>query len=142
MTTKTASAEWEGTLEEGSGAFHMGEHQRMTEPYSFDTRFKEGHGLGPEDLIAAAHAGCYSMALSHLLHEEGIEAERVATSADVSLEKNGNGFAITTIHLNTRVKAPGLKQDALEEYASTAAESCPVSKALEGVDISVEAILA
>lgn len=141
MATKTATAEWSGNLKDGHGSFHFGDKNRMSEPYSFDSRFKEGLGTGPEDLIAAAHAGCFSMALSHMLDEKDENPERVATSAAVALEEDQDGFAITTIKLKTTVLCPGLTEDKLKEYAEAAAQNCPVSKALAGADISVETVL-
>jgi osmotically inducible protein OsmC len=141
MTTKSASAEWGGNLEDGTGTLHFGDKKRISEPYCFDSRFKEGMGTGPEDLIAAAHAGCFSMALAHLLDGKEFDPERVVTSAAVSLEEDDDGFAITTIRLKTSVLCPDLEEKELQMYAEDAAENCPVSKALAGADITVDAVL-
>ncbi len=140
-TKKTATAEWSGNLKDGNGSFSFGQDHPITVPYSFDSRFKEGKGVGPEDLIAAAHAGCYSMALSHLLAEDGETPERVITSASVTLAENEDGFSIATSLLQTTVLSPGLTKEKLEKLAVAAAENCPVSKALAGVEISVEFVL-
>lgn len=141
MINKRASAEWSGKLNSGVGAISYGHGGRITESYSFDSRFSEGVGVGPEDLIAAAHAACYSMALSHLLNEEGESPERVVTSADVSLAESGDGFSIAASRLHTTVLSPGLTVETLKKLASAAAENCPVSKALAGVEITVESNL-
>lgn len=141
MTKKTATAEWSGDLESGNGSFSFGRETGITRAYTKESRFEEGKGVGPEDLIAAAHAGCYSMALSHLLNEEGETPQRVATSAEVSLGADGDGFSIAASKLKTTVLCPGLTREKLEKIATAAAENCPVSKALSGVEISVDAIL-
>jgi osmotically inducible protein OsmC len=141
MTKKTATAEWNGTLEAGNGSMMYGENNIRKDTYTFDSRFKEGQGIGPEDHIAAAHAGCFSMALSHLLAGEGKAPQRIITSADVSLNEKDEGFAITTIQLSTKVLAPKLSDEELQRYAETAKNNCPVSKALAGAEISLSAAL-
>lgn len=141
MIHKQATAEWSGNLPEGHGAFSFGSENRVSQPYSFHSRFEDENGTGPEDLIAAAHAACYSMALSHLLNEEGKHPERVLTSADVSLSANGEGPSMKSSKLHTSVLCEDLDKEELEKLASAAAENCPVSKALAGIDISVEAEL-
>lgn len=141
MIKKNATAEWSGNLNSGDGSFSYGPETRVTETYSFDSRFTEGAGVGPEDLIAAAHASCYSMALSHLLNEEDETPERVLTSATVSLSEEGDGFTVASSRLHTTVLSPGLTKEKLEKVAAAAAEGCPVSKALAGVEITVDAEL-
>ncbi|HKL20153.1 MAG TPA: OsmC family peroxiredoxin [Tichowtungia sp.] len=141
MIHKKATAEWSGNLSGGKGSFSYGKERPVTQPYSFNSRFEDENGTGPEDLIAAAHAACYSMALSHLLNEEGFHPERVLTAADVSLAENGEGPSVRSSHLHTTVLCPEMEKPVLDKLASAAAENCPVSKALAGVDISVEAEL-
>jgi osmotically inducible protein OsmC len=109
--------------------------------YTFASRFEKGDGTNPEELIGAAHAGCFSMALAHLLAEEGHAPERVATSAAVHLEKAGDGFAISKIELETRGTVPGIDGDAFAAAANKAKTTCPVSKALAGVEITLRAEL-
>ena len=141
MIHKKATAEWSGNLSEGRGTFTFGKEEPTTQSYSFNSRFEDENGTGPEDLIAAAHAACYSMALSHLLNEEGKHPERVLTSADVSLATNDEGPSVTSSKLHTTVLCPDLDKEELDKLASAAAENCPVSKALAGIEISVEAEL-
>jgi lipoyl-dependent peroxiredoxin len=141
MIKKAATAEWSGNLESGSGSFSFGHEPGISETYTKESRFEEGKGVGPEDLIAAAHAGCYSMALSDLLTEEAEAPQRVMTSATVSLGEDSDGFSIATSKLKTNVLCPGLTKEKLQKLASAAAENCPVSKALVGVEISVDAVL-
>lgn len=141
MTNKTALAEWKGNLESGNGSIHYGAENETVGEYSFASRFENGEGISPEDLIAAAHAGCFSMALAHLLSEKVMTPQKVRTFATVSLEKAEEGFVIPRIRLETHVHALGLNQEKLMEYAETVMNECPVSKALAGADISVEATL-
>lgn len=141
MKKSTATAEWSGDLESGTGTIQFGEKKKVQVDYSAASRFGEDTGNRPEELIAAAHAGCYSMALSHVLNEAGEKSERVVTSAAVSLEEDGDGFSITTIQLKTNVLAEGLTEENLKKHAETAKVNCPVSKVLAGADISVEAVL-
>jgi osmotically inducible protein OsmC len=117
----------------GSGAYEG--------PYSFGSRFKEAPGTNPEELIAAAHAGCFSMALSGALGRSGYDATRIETSAKAFLEKVGEGFKITRIELSTEAEVPGIDQAKFLEHAEGAKANCPVSQALAGVDISLEARL-
>jgi osmotically inducible protein OsmC len=141
MKKSSASAEWSGDLESGSGTITFGQNEPVNLDYSFESRFGKDRGNRPEELIAAAHAGCYSMALSHLLDEEGVTPTRVITAAEVSLDEDDDGFSITTILLHTSVLADELDLEDLEQFAETAKDNCPVSKALAGADISVEAVL-
>ena len=132
MPTRTAKAEWRGDLPSGSGTMALGSGA-YEGSYSFRSRFEEGAGTNPEELIAAAHAGCFSMALSHLLAGAGHVPESVRTEARVRLDQVGEGFAITRIDLVTRARVPGLDQAGFQEYADKAKVGCPVSKALAGV---------
>ncbi len=132
MPTRTATAEWKGEIRGGSGSMKMASGA-YEGPYSFESRFKEGTGTNPEELIGAAHAGCYSMALSGELGGRGIKPESITTEAKVDVEKAPGGFAITKIDLITRVVAPGADEAMFQEAANAAKEGCPVSKALAGV---------
>jgi len=133
MPKRTADARWEGSLQEGHGTMHMASGS-YEGPYSFQSRFEEGDGTNPEELIAAAHAGCFSMALSADLGRAGHEAERVETTATVHLDKVDQGFGITRIVLDTRATVPGLDGDEFQRIAEGAKQNCPVSKALAAVD--------
>jgi osmotically inducible protein OsmC len=137
---RTASATWHGTLTEGRGVLDTGSGVLSDTPYSFATRFEDERGTNPEELLGAAHAGCFSMALSMILAEKGIEAERIDTQAEVSLEQVDDGFAITKVHLTTRVEAPDADPDTFEAAANDAKAGCPVSKVLNA-DITLEATL-
>jgi osmotically inducible protein OsmC len=133
MPKRTASAVWNGSLTEGSGTMRMGSGA-YEGPYSFQSRFEEGDGTNPEELIAAAHAGCFSMALSAELGNAGHEVESVETDATVHLDKVPEGFAIKRIDLHTRVTAPGVDEGAFREAAEAAKKGCPVSQALAAVE--------
>lgn len=109
--------------------------------YSFSSRFEEGVGTNPEELIAAAHAGCYSMAFSNILAQAGFTPERVHTTAQVRLDKVEGGFGVTGIHLVTEGKVPGIDEATFQEHAETAKANCPISKLLRSVDITLEAKL-
>ena len=140
MPTRTATAEWNGSLRDGSGTMNM-QSGSYEGPYSFQSRFKEGEGTNPEELIGAAHAGCFSMQLSGLLGAHDITPESVRTEARVEVSKVEGGFAITNIHLISRVKAPGVDDGTFQEVANAAKETCPVSQALKSVDITLDASL-
>jgi osmotically inducible protein OsmC len=141
MPKRTASARWDGSLQEGAGNMRLASGS-YEGPYSFQSRFEEGDGTNPEELIAAAHAGCFSMALSAGLGRAGYEPENVETEATVQLDKVGDGFAITHIVLRTRARVPGIDEAEFRQQAEAAKEGCPVSKALGGVDsIEVDAEL-
>ena len=133
MPKRTAKARWDGSLQEGNGTMRMvsGAYEG---PYSFQSRFEEGDGTNPEELIAAAHAGCFSMALSLELGRAGHSAESVETTATVHLDKVGEGFGITRIDLDTRARVPGLPEDEFQAVAEAAKKGCPVSRALAAVD--------
>lgn len=140
MALRTAKAVWNGTLREGDGHMRFG-GGAFDGAYSFASRFEEGEGTNPEELIAAAHAGCFSMALSKLLADAGHPPERVDTEARVHLERGGEGFAITRIELKTRARVPGMAAAAFSEQAEAAKKGCPVSRALAAVDITLDAKL-
>ena len=140
MAKRTASAVWEGTLRKGSGMVKLGSGA-FTGKYSFSSRFEEGTGTNPEELIGAAHAGCFSMALAAGLTKAAQNPTRISTTAQVSLEKVGEGFKITTIELNTEAEVPGIDEKTFIEHAETAKKNCPVSQALAGVDIRLNAKL-
>lgn len=140
MATRTAKAHWNGSIGEGSGTMALGSGA-YEGPYSFQSRFEDGSGTNPEELIGAAHAGCFSMALSLVLGEGGHEPESIDTDAKVSLVKDGDGFKISKVALTTRGKVPGLDDGGFREAAEAAKAGCPVSKALAGVDITVDATL-
>lgn len=140
MPIRTSEAEWLGSLREGEGHMKVGEGV-FEGRYSFPSRFEEGDGTNPEELIGAAHAGCFSMALAGALGRGGHEPKRIGTTAKVNLEKVEGGFAIASIELRTEGEVPGIDEATFKETAETAKANCPVSKALAGVDISVSAKL-
>ena len=131
MPTRNASATWEGGLKGGKGNFE-GESGAIRAPYSFGTRFENAPGTNPEELLAAAEAACFSMALAGGLEKNGTPPERVQTKAACTVEKVGDGFQITTMKLTTRVRAKGLDQAKFQEIANATKEGCPVSKAFKG----------
>ncbi len=132
MPKRRAEARWEGSLQEGHGVMNMASGA-YEGPYSFESRFEEGEGTNPEELIAAAHAGCFSMALSGDLGRAGHEPESVETTATVHLDKGDGGFTITRIHLDTRARVPGIDAEELQRVAEGAKQNCPVSRALAAV---------
>jgi osmotically inducible protein OsmC len=141
MPTRTADAEWTGTLQDGSGRMRLG-GGAYEGAYSFSSRFQEGEGTNPEELIAAAHAGCFSMALSGNLGKAGFTPEHVATTATVHLEKREAGFSIARIDLVTEARAEGVEPTTLQVIAEQTKDTCPVSRALAAVaDVTVRASL-
>ena len=138
---RKASAVWRGDLKTGTGAISTGSGALSQLPYSFTTRFEDAPGTNPEELIGAAHAGCFSMALSAGLGKAGFKPERIATTADVTLEKVGESFKITKILLRTEAKIPNIDENAFREQAEGAKKNCPVSQALAGTNIALEAKL-
>ena len=130
MIQKYATAHWEGGLKDGKGQISMESGALKNQPYGFNTRFEGQPGTNPEELIAASHAGCYSMALSLSLGNAGITADSINTKAVVALEKDGEGFSITKVDLTTTIKAAGADADTVEECAQKAKAGCPVSKVL------------
>jgi lipoyl-dependent peroxiredoxin len=142
MPARTANARWEGGLKDGKGNMRLG-GGAFEGQYSFSSRFEEGVGTNPEELIAAAHAGCFSMALSAGLERGGHNPNSVETEAKVHLSpKDGGGFRISRIDLITTADVPGIEDDAFQQAAQAAKEGCPVSGALSAVEITLEATLA
>lgn len=139
MPTRHAQAVWEGGLKDGRGRVKPGNLEELR--YSFTSRFESGPGTNPEELLGAAHAGCFSMALAAALEKAGHPPRRVATRATVHLEKAGEAFAITRIELATDAQVPGLDDATFQKQAAGAKQNCPVSKALAGVKIELEAKL-
>jgi len=127
---RNGSAVWRGGLKDGKGTVSTDSGVLSNTQYSFSTRFEDGTGTNPEELIAAAHAGCFSMALSAQLGNAGMTAEEIQTTASVSLDKTDGGFAITAVHLDVRAKIPGADKQAFETAANNAKSGCPVSKVL------------
>lgn len=140
MTTKESKAVWEGTVKEGKGTMEVG-HGAYNGPYSFASRFENGKGTNPEELIAAAHAGCFSMALSSQLTKAGYTPKRIESKARVHLEKEDGSFAITRVELTAEAEIPDIDEDEFQEIAEDAKDNCVVSKALAGVEIDLEATL-
>jgi len=141
MPTQRAEAEWKGNLAEGSGRLKVGSGA-FDGPYSFKSRFEEGQAAtNPEELIGAAHAGCFTMALTAQLSRAGLAPARVQTSAKVTLEKVGEGFSITRIELETEADIPGIDEATFQRNALDAKQNCPVSKALAGTEIHLKARL-
>jgi osmotically inducible protein OsmC len=137
---RKASAVWQGGLKDGKGVISTDSGVLSDTQYSFSTRFEDGVGTNPEELIAAAHAGCFSMALSGQLGRAGLTAESIRTTASVKLEKVDEAFAITSVHLEVTAKVPGADQQAFETAANNAKAGCPVSKVLKA-EITMEARL-
>jgi osmotically inducible protein OsmC len=130
---RKAGAVWEGDLRHGHGYFNTASGSVQNEPYSFGTRFENEPGTNPEELIGAAHAGCYSMALAATLKDAGYMPERIETDATVSLIRlPEDGFRISKVHLDVRARVPGADEATLKELSKTAHEGCPVSNALKG----------
>lgn len=140
MPVRTAEAEWKGNLPEGSGKMKLGSGA-YEGPFTFKSRMENGPGTNPEELIGAAHAGCFSMAFSHQLATAGHAPKRVHTSAKVTFEKTDAGFAITSIALETEGEVPGISEAKFQELAEAAKKGCPVSKALAGTNITLKAKL-
>ncbi|MBG0560644.1 OsmC family protein [Actinoplanes aureus] len=142
MPIRTASARWEGNLTEGSGTVKTGKGGYQGN-YSFKSRFEEGEGTNPEELIAAAHAGCFSMAFSKGLADAGFTPTSVETTAKVHLDKGDAGFGVTRIDLESVGDVPGIDDAKFQELAEAAKENCPISKLLKpGAEISLNAKLA
>ncbi len=138
MPVRKAQAVWEGTLKEGNGTMKL---PAMDFAYSFASRFEEGAGSNPEELLGAAHAGCFSMALNVALERAGFPAKKVETVAHVKLEKGDAGFAVTQIELVAQVDAPNVDEATFQELAEAAKVNCPISKALASVEITLKATL-
>ncbi len=140
MATRTASAVWEGDLKSGKGRMKLGSGA-YEGAYSFQSRFEEGSGTNPEELAAAAHAGCFSMALSHGLASAGHTPTRVSTSARVHFEKKPEGFRIPLIELDTEAVVPGIDEKTFRDQAEAAKKGCPISNLFTGAEIRVSARL-
>ena len=141
MPVRSAEAQWDGSLQEGRGrmAFGSGAFEGQ---YSYGSRFEEGTGTNPEELIGAAHAGCFSMQLSGVLGSEGHTPDEIETNARVHLDKQDSGFGITTIELDTKARVEGISDEEFQRAADEAKRICPVSRALTGVEITLNATLA
>jgi len=141
MPKRTAEAEWKGDLPKGEGkmAFGSGAFEGA---YSFSSRFEEGEGTNPEELIAAAHAGCFSMFLANVLSQADHEPTSVRSTVQISLDKDDGGFSITRSDISTEVSVEGLDDEQFQKHAQEAKEGCPVSRALGAIEIGMEARLA
>jgi len=137
---RKASAVWKGGLKDGTGTISTQSGVLSDTQYSFSTRFEEGTGTNPEELIAAAHAGCFSMALSGQLGNAGMTAENISTAATVTLEKTDVGFTVTAVHLDVTARIPGADQAAFETAANNAKAGCPISRLLKA-EITMDARL-
>lgn len=136
----TGSAIWRGGIKDGQGSISTQSGSLKEYPYGFASRFEGKPGTNPEELIGAAHAGCFTMALSLILGEAGLTAERMETTAEVTLDKVSDGLAITKIHLTLKAKVPGATREKFEELAGKAKTGCPVSKLLN-TEITLDATL-
>jgi osmotically inducible protein OsmC len=141
MPTRTSTAEWSGNLARGNGTMSLGSGA-FEGSYSFASRFESGDGTNPEELIAAAHAGCFSMALANVLSQAGHEPDSVKTTAEVHLDKDDDGFSITRSDLSTEVSVEGLDDEEFQKHADEAKRTCPVSRALGAIEVGLEAKLA
>ncbi|HYI97254.1 MAG TPA: OsmC family protein [Bryobacteraceae bacterium] len=130
-TRRKASAEWRGGLKDGKGTITSDSGVLQATQYSFGTRFEDGKGTNPEELVAAAHAGCFAMALSMILGQAGMTAESIKAQATITLEKVGEGFEVTSSHLDVTAKIPGADPAAFEKAAQAAKAGCPISKLLK-----------
>lgn len=138
---RSASAVWQGGLKDGKGTISTQSGTLKDTQYSFGSRFETGVGTNPEELIAAAHAGCFTMALSAQMTDAGIVPESIETTAAVTLEKTDDGPTVTKIHLKTRAKVPGAEKEQFDELAKKAKEGCPISRLLKAAEISLDAQL-
>jgi lipoyl-dependent peroxiredoxin len=140
MPIRTAEASWTGSLREGRGELAL-ESGAFRGPYTFKSRFEQGEETNPEELLGAAHAGCFTMALTALLARQQLAPSRIHTTAAVHIEQSPGGFSIPRIALRTRATVPGLDAARFAELAADAKQNCPVSKALAGVEITLDAAL-
>ena len=138
MSVRKAKAQWTGTLKNGKGTMNFSNYSG---PYTFASRFEEGAGTNPEELVGAAISGCYSMFLSALISKENITPQSIETTATVHLEKDDIGPKITTIELNTEVKCEGLDSEKFNDLAAEAKQKCPISRLYAGTDIKLKATL-
>jgi osmotically inducible protein OsmC len=139
---RKGSAEWRGGLKDGKGTVSTASGTLNNTQYSFAARFENGTGTNPEELLAAAHAGCFSMALSGQLGAAGMTADSINTTATVTLEKVADGFAITKVHLDVKAKIPNADKGKFETATANAKSGCPVSKLFKGAEITMDASLA
>lgn len=137
---KTASAHWSGDIRDGQGTISTETGVVRDAPYGFKSRFEDGPGTNPEELLGAAHAACFAMALSLGLGQAGLTAESIDTRAEVSLNKDGDGYSITAVHLRCEARVPGADAATFEKIAQATKQGCPVSKVLKA-DITMEATL-
>jgi lipoyl-dependent peroxiredoxin len=137
---RKASARWQGNLKAGRGTVTTGSRALEDAAYSFTTRFQNEIGTNPEELIAAAHAACFSMALAHELESRDAKPEVIETTANLELEQKDKSWTVTRIHLQTRAKVPGVEQDVFQLAAKTAKENCPISRLLK-TEITMEAMV-
>ena len=137
---RSAEAQWRGDLKSGAGTISTASGTLSQTPYSFHSRFEQGKGTNPEELLAAAHAGCFTMAVSAQLAQAGLKADSLDTTCKITLEKTDGGFGITESHLELKAKIPGASQDAFEKATQAAKSGCPVSK-LYDTKITLEAHL-
>jgi osmotically inducible protein OsmC len=138
MSVRSANAKWNGTLKDGKGTMNFSDYSG---PYTFASRFEEGKGTNPEELVGAAHAGCYSMFLSALISGENLVPESVETTAKVHLGRDETGPLVTTIELTSQVKCEGLSQDKFNELAAAAKAKCPISRLVAAADVQLSATL-
>jgi osmotically inducible protein OsmC len=141
MAIRTAKAQWDGNLQQGRGNMSFGSGA-WNGQYSFASRFEEGTGTNPEELIGAAHAGCFSMAFANQLAKAGFQPKSVSTTANVHLTKGEAGFSISTVELKTEAEVPGIDDAKFQQIAEEAKKGCPVSRALAGTEIKLDAKLA
>ncbi|HEX4750273.1 MAG TPA: OsmC family protein [Bryobacteraceae bacterium] len=137
---RTAHAQWKGDLQSGAGIISSASGVLSNAQYSYKTRFEQGVGTNPEELLAAAHAGCFSMALSLMLQQEGLKADSIDTTCTITLDKEGDGFAITHSHLELKAAIPGASEEAFERATQAAKAGCPVSKLFD-TEITLDAKL-
>jgi len=137
---RSAQAQWRGDLKSGAGTISTASGTLSQTPYSFHSRFEQGKGTNPEELLAAAHAGCFTMAVSAQLAQAGLKADSLDTTCTITLEKTDGGFSITESHLELKARIPGASQDAFEKATQAAKSGCPVSK-LYNTKITLEAHL-
>lgn len=140
MATRKAHARWEGGLKQGAGQVELGSGQ-LQAAYSFASRFESGKGTNPEELLGAAHAGCFAMALTAMLEQSGYKPEYVDATAEVSIEAENGGFRITSSRLVCKASVPGIDDDTFRHHAESAKAGCPVSRALAGTEITLDASL-
>ena len=138
MSVRTAKSQWNGTLQDGQGKMNFSNYSG---PFTFKSRFEEGSGTNPEELVGAAHSGCYSMFLAALISGEGLTPESVETTAKVHLGKDDVGPVVTTIELDCQVKCEGLSQEKFRELSAAAKEKCPISRLVAAADIKLNAHL-